>query len=157
MDGPQAAGLFAIHVDAFETGLAKGAYPATPGAIAELFKRVGDLGPREQRNLSYSPEQALDAALGTVNASTRLGYERDELLQVLRAPAEVMQGHDPVSKLLLGAFFDEASEALLTRIAEGSEMSWAGLSQAVRAGLQPGHPKRAWIVGRAARAAASPP
>lgn len=152
--GPRAAGLFAMHVDAFETGLANGADPATAGAIAELFERAGDLEPREQRNLSHSPEQALDAALGTVNAITRLGYERDELLQVLRAPAEVMQGHDPSLKLLLGAFFDQTSEALLIRIAEGSEITWAGLSQAVQAGLQPGHPKRAWILARAIKSEA---
>lgn len=154
VQGPQAAGLFAIHVDAFETGLAKGADPATPEAIAELFKRAGDLGPQERRHLSYSPERALDVALGSVNASTRLGYERDELLHVLRVPAEVMQGDDPALKLLLGIFFDETSEALLIRIAEGSAITWAGLSQAVQAGLQPGHPKRAWIVARATRSEA---
>ncbi|HEY5797921.1 MAG TPA: HAD family hydrolase [Bosea sp. (in: a-proteobacteria)] len=149
--GPQAAGLFGMHVDAFETGLAKGGYPATPRAIAELFERAGDLGPQERRHLSYSPEHALDVALGSVNARTRLGYERDELLHVLRVPVEVMQGDDPALKLLLGTFFDETSEALLIRIAEGSEFTWAGLSQAVQAGLQPGHPKRAWIMARATR------
>jgi HAD superfamily hydrolase (TIGR01549 family) len=155
--GPQAAGLFGMHIDAFETGLAKGADPATPGAIAELFKRAGDLGPQERRHLSHTPEQALDVALGSVNASTRLGYERDELLHVLRVPVEVMQGDDPALKLLLGTFFDETSEALLIRIAEGSEFTWAGLSQAVQAGLLPGHPKRTWIVARATRSEAPPP
>jgi len=49
--GPQAAGLFAMHIDAFEAGLAKGADPATPGAVAELFERVGDLRPQERRHL----------------------------------------------------------------------------------------------------------
>lgn len=149
--GPQAAGLFGMHIDEFEAGLAKGADPATPRAIAELFKRVRDLGPREQRHLVHSPEQALDAALGSVNLSTRLRYERHEWLHVLRSPAEVMRGSDPLAKLLLGTFFDEASEALLIRIAEGSEITWAGLSQAVQAGLQHGHPKRAWIMARATR------
>ncbi|HEV7318791.1 MAG TPA: HAD-IA family hydrolase [Ensifer sp.] len=155
--GPQAVGLFAMHIDAFESGLAKGGDPALPRAIAELLERVGGLRPQERRQLSYSPEQALDAALGSINAGTRLGYKRDELVRVLRAPAEVMQGDDPVLKLLLGAFFDATDEALLIRIAEGSEITWAGLSQAVQAGLQPGHPKRAWIVARANRSAASPP
>lgn len=149
--GPQAAGLFGMHIDAFETGLARGADSATPSAVAELFKRAGDLGPQERRQLAYSPEQALDVALSSVNASTRLGYERDELLHVLRVPVEVMQGDDPALKLLLGTFFDEASEALLIRIAEGSEISWAGLSRAVQAVPQPGHSKRAWIVARATR------
>lgn len=147
--GPQAAGLFGMHVDAFETGLAKGADPAAPGAIAELFKRAGGLAPQERRRLSHTPEQALDVALGSVNAGAQLRFERDELLQVLRAPAEVMQGDDPALKLLLGTFFDETSEELLVRIAEGSEVTWAGLSQAVQSGLQPGHPRRAWIVARA--------
>lgn len=151
VQGPHAAGLFAIHIDAFESGLANGADPAAPGAIAELFKRAGDLGPQERRHLSYSPEQALDVALGTVNDSTRLGYERDELLHVLRSAAEVMQGDDPALKLLLGTFFDETNEALLMRIAEGSAITWAGLSQAVQVGLQHGHPKRAWIMARATR------
>lgn len=155
--GPQAAGLFAMHIDAFESELANSAGPATPGAIAELFKRVRELGPQERRHLSYSPEQALDAALGSINASTRLGYERDELLRVLRAPAEVMQSDDPALKLLLGTFFDETDETLLIRIAEGSELTWTGLSQAVQAGLQPGHPKRAWIVAHANGAATSHP
>jgi HAD superfamily hydrolase (TIGR01549 family) len=147
--GPRAAGLFAIHVDAFESGLAKRADHAAPGAIAELFKRAGGLAPQERRRLSYTPQQALDVALGSVNAGTQLRFERDELLHVLRAPAEVMLGDDPRLKLLLRAFFDETSEALLGRIAEGSEVTWAGLSQGVQAGLQPGHPKRTWIVARA--------
>lgn len=152
--GPQAAGLFAMHIDAFEAGLAKGADHATPRAIAELFKRAGDLGPQERRHLSCTPEQALDVALGSVNASTRLGYERDELLHVLRVPAEVMQGDDSALKLLLGTFLDETSGALLIQIANGSEITWADLSQAVQAGLQPRNPKRAWVVARAIRSAA---
>lgn len=149
--GPRAAGLFAMHVDAFESALAEGAGPAAPGAIAELFKRAGRLVPQERRRLSYTPEQALDVALGSVNAGAQLGFERDELLHVLRAPAEVMQGDDPALKLLLGTFFEETSQELLVRIAEGSEVTWASLSQAVQSGLQPEHPRRAWIVARAIR------
>lgn len=149
--GPRAAGLFAMHVDAFESGLAKGADHAAPGAIAELFKRAGGLAPQERRRLSYTPEQALNVALGSVNAGAQRGFERDELLHVLRAPAEVILGDDPRLKLLLRAFFDETSEALLGRIADGSAITWADLSQAVQSGLQPGHPRRAWIAARAIR------
>lgn len=151
VQGPQAAGLFAMHIDAFESALAKGADPAAPGAIAELFKRAGGLAPQERQRLSYTPQQALDVALGSVNAGAQLEFERDEFLHVLHAPAEVMLGDDPALKHLLGTFFDETSEALLTRIAEGSEVTWSGLSQAVQLGLPSGHPKRAWIVARAAR------
>jgi FMN phosphatase YigB (HAD superfamily) len=151
VQGPRAAGLFAMHVDAFESGLAKGADPAAPGAIAEFFKRAGGLAPQERQRLSYTPQQALDVALGSVNAGVQLGFERDELLHALSVSAEVMHGDDPALKHLLGAFFDKTSEALLTRIAEGSEVTWSGLSQAVQLGLPSGHPKRAWIVARAAR------
>ena len=149
--GPRAAGLFAMHVDEFKSGFAKGPDPAAPGAIAELFKRAGGLAPQERRGLSYTPEQALDVSLGSVNAGAQLGFGRDELLHVLRAPAEVMLGDDPRLKLLLRTFLDETSEALLGRIAEGTAITWAGLSQAVQSGLQPGHPRRAWIVARAIR------
>ncbi len=140
-----------MHVDAFESGLAKGADTAAPGAIAELFKRAGGLAPQERRRLSYTPEQALDVSLGSVNAGAQLGFGRDELLHVLRAPAEVMLGDDPRLKLLLRTFLDETSEAILGRIADGSAITWAGLSQAVQSGLQPGHPRRAWIMARAIR------
>ena len=149
--GPEATGLFAMHIDALETGVAKGRDRKAPPAIAELFKRVGDLGPQKQRHLSYSSEEALNVALGSISAITRLDFERDDLLHVLRRPAEVMQGRDPVLKLLLSAFFDETSEVLLTRIVEGSEVSWTDLSRAVNEGLQPGHRKRAWIAARAKR------
>lgn len=155
--GPQAAGLFAVHIDTFEAGLAKKNGSGVPGAIAELFKRAGALHQLGREYPPYSPDQALDVALGAVNASTSMVCERDRLLQVLRAPAEVVLGDDPALQLLLGTFFDEASEPLLMRIAEGTEITWADLSQAAQAALQPGHPKRAWIVGRATRSAEAPP
>lgn len=155
--GPQAAGLFALHIDAFEAGLAKKDSSGVPGAIAELFKRAGALHQLGLEYPPYSPDQALDVALGAVNASTSMGCERDHLLRVLRAPAEVVLGDDPALKLLLSTFFDEAIEPLLMRIAEGTEITWADLSQAAQAALQPGHPKRAWIVGRATKSADTPP
>lgn len=152
--GPQAAGLFGMHIDAFETSLAPGAVPAAPRAIAELFERMGGLGQGARVDLTLSPDEALDSALASVNASTRLGYKRDELLYVLRAPTKVRKGDNPALKLLLGTFFDETEEALLARISEGTEITWANLAQAVQAGLQPSHPKRAWIISRAIRSGA---
>lgn len=146
--GPQNAGLFGMHIVQFEAALAQGAAPAAPLAVAELIKRIGRLEKQERIQLPHSPELALDAALAQVYASTGLLYDREQLLHVLRDSLEVERGEDPSLKLLLGTFFDETDEAILLRIAEGDEISWDDLAKAVQAGLQPSHPKRAWIVSR---------
>lgn len=40
VDGPRKAGLFAIHIDEFEAGLAHGAAPGAPEPVTELLQRV---------------------------------------------------------------------------------------------------------------------
>lgn len=155
--GPQAAGLFGMHIDEFEASLAQRAAPAASRTIAELFERIGELGEAARVDRAQSPEEALSRALVSVNTSTRIGYKREELLHVLRAPTKVMKGDNPALKLLLSTFFDEMEEELLTRLPEGDEITWANLAQAVQAGLQPGHPKRAWIISRAIRSGALRP
>ncbi|MDP3256718.1 HAD family hydrolase [Bosea sp. (in: a-proteobacteria)] len=155
--GPQAAGLLAMHIDQFEAALAQRSAPAAPLAVAKFFERIGGLEQRERAQLPQSPEQALDAALAQVNASTGLGYERKQLLHVLRGTFEVAKGENSALKHLLGTFFDETDEAFLMRIADGDEISWGDLGKAVQTGLQPGHPKRSWIVSRAIRSGALRP
>jgi len=155
--GPQAAGLFAMHIEEFEAAFAQRSAPAAPQAVAELFEGIGRLEEQERVQIPHSPERALDAALAQVNASTGLGYKREQLLQVLRGSFEVEKGEDAASKRLLGTFFDETDEALLIRIAEGDEVNWDNLGTAVQAGLPPSHPKRAWIVSRSIRSGALRP
>lgn len=155
--GPRAAGLFAMSIGEFEAALAHRPAPATPRAIAELFERIGDLRQQGRGSLMHSPEQALDSGLARVNVSARRKYARQELLHVLRSPSAVMQGNDAGLKHLLSAFIDETDEALLTRITEGSEITWANLWQAAQAGLRPGDLKLAWIAGRAAMSCGDPP
>ncbi|SEG69311.1 HAD-IA family hydrolase [Bosea lathyri] len=154
--GPRAASLFAMHIDQFEAALAQRFAQAAPLAVTELFERIRGLEQRARVQLPHSPEQALDAALAQVNASTGLGYEREQLLHVLRSSIQVERVEDPAVKLLLGTFFDETDEALLTRIVEGEEIGWSELRAAVQAVLQPGHPKRSWIVSRAIRSELGP-
>ena len=40
VDGPRKAGLFAMHIDAFEAGLARGIAPGAPQPVAELLERA---------------------------------------------------------------------------------------------------------------------
>lgn len=147
--GPQGAGLLAMHISEFEAALARQTAIAAPAPIAEVFERIGDLGQTERAPLPHSPEQALDAAVAHVNFSTRWTFTRADLLQVLRTPSAVMAGENSALKLLLCIFIDETDEALLTRIAEGAEISWVDLSQAAQAGLPGSGRKVAWITARA--------
>lgn len=146
--GPQRAGLLAMHIDELETALAQGPAPATPRAIVELVERLAAF-PREPHGLPpHSPEEALDFGLAQVTVSTRMQYNRGQLLHALRSPSAVMEGDDTALKHLLCAFVDEADEALLIRIAEGREVGWAELTKAAQAALRPGDPKLAWIAAR---------
>ena len=154
--GPQAAGLLAIHIEEFEAAVAQANDREIPEAIANLVKRVRDLGSPEPEPLPCSPEQALDLALGRVNASASISFERNELLRALRTPVEMIKASDPALQSLLRTFFDTANELLLIRIAEGKEVTWADLAQAVQVGLRPGNTKRVWIAARAIRSMAVP-
>lgn len=153
--GPQRAGLFAMHIDEFETALAQGAAPATPTPIVELVERLTEVGREPRLLLSRSPEEALDFALSHVRSSTRTRYNRNQLLHVLRSPAAVMHGDDLVLQDLLSAFIAETDEAILIRIAEGTEISWAELTKAAQAVLRPGHLRLAWIAARETMSAAA--
>ncbi|WP_282568844.1 HAD family hydrolase [Bosea sp. BK604] len=154
--GPRRAGLFAMSIGEFELALAEGLTPDTPGAIAELFEQIAALRKLGPIPLVHTPKQALDSGLAHVNVSIRRKYSRHELLEVLRSPLAVMQGDDAGLKHLLSAFIDESDEALLTRITEGGEITWANLREAALAGLRPGDLKLAWIAGRAVMAGANP-
>ena len=72
--GPQRAGLFAMHIDEFETALAHGPTPAMPSATAELVEHLVEASREPYGSLSLSPEEALDAGLSHVNAMSMTGY-----------------------------------------------------------------------------------
>jgi HAD superfamily hydrolase (TIGR01549 family) len=146
--GPQRAGLFTMHIDEFESALVRGPAQATPSAIAELVERVVLFSREPRVHLPHSPEEALDSELAHVNVSTRIGYDRNQLLHVLRTPSAVIAGDDHVLKHLLCAFIDEADEALLIRIAEGAEVGWAELRQAAQVVLRPEDLRLVWIAAR---------
>lgn len=155
--GPQRAGLFAMRIDEFETALAQGPTPGTPGAVAELIERIAEFSREPRVRLLPSPEEALDSGLLHVNVSTMIKHDRNQLLHVLRSPSAVMAGDDPVLRQLLCVFIDTIDEALLIRIADGPEIGWAELLQAARAALPFGNPKLAWIAAREIMSAASRP
>lgn len=136
--GPQRAGLFAMHIDEFETALAQGTAPSTPSAIVELVERLAEFI-QEPRVLPLSPKDAIDTALSHVNAVTMIGHGRDHLLHVLRSPSSVMEGDDHALKQLLCAFICETDETLLIQIAGGGEIGWPELSKAAHATLLLGH------------------
>lgn len=145
--GPQRAGLFAMHIREFEAALVEGIATTAPTPLAELFSRIGEIGQKERTPLAQTPQQALGAGLVHLNFRMRLNCTRAELLQALRTPSAVMAGNDPTLKLLLSAFIDETDEALLIRIAEGTEISWSELSQAAQTSLPTGL-KIDWIAAR---------
>ena len=155
--GPQRAGLFAMHIDEFETALAQGPAPGTLGALAELIERIAEFSRAPRARLLHSPEEALDSGLLHVNVRAMIKHDRNQLLHVLRSPSAVMAGDDPVLKHLLCIFIDETDEALLIRIAEGTEIGWAELVQAAHAALPSGSPKLAWIAAREVMSVASRP
>jgi HAD superfamily hydrolase (TIGR01549 family) len=149
--GPQRVGLFAMHISEFEAALAEEIVTTTPLPIAELFERIRALDPKERASATHSPEQALDAALVQLNFCMGLNYARAQLLQALRTPSAILIGNDPSLKLLLSAFIDDTDEALLIRIAEGTEISWDDLSLAAEVGLPAGGLKVDWIAARSIR------